>query len=256
MKKSFAVAGFILVVSLSAFAQTPAKVPDKPAAAAPAFATPGTDQILNRYVEAIGGRDAWKKLTSRVSTGTIDIPTMQLSGTVEFHEKAPNRFLRVVVLNGAIYRQGFDGTVAWTDDPSDGLRTELGAEAEDTRFDSDFYHPLDLRKLYLKFAVLGIEKINEHDAYVLEASRAGADADRIYFDAKTGLALRLLSRRSTSEGISTYQVDLEDYRDVDGIQLPFTVHQSIAEPSFTIKFTEVHHNVELDDSQFSKPAAQ
>jgi hypothetical protein len=251
------VAGILsLVTSFVAFAQTPASPPEKPAAKAPAPATPSADQILNRYLEAIGGRAAWKKLTSRVSTGTIDVPDMQISGSVEFHEKAPNRLLRVIILNGASFRQGFDGATAWTDDPQDGLRTQTGAELEDLRFDADFYHPLDLRQLYSKFTLVGMEEIGEHKAYVVEATRAGADPDKMYFDVKTGLALRIISRRHRPDGLSDYQEDLEDYREVDGIKLPFTVRQSISKPSFTITFTEVRHNVELDDSEFSKPAAE
>src|SRR5260370_16030263 len=230
--------------------------PKKPATKTAAPATPSADQILNRYIEAIGGRAAWKKLTSRVATGMIDVPEMQISGTVEFHEKAPNRLLRVIILNGASFRQGFDGTTAWTDDPQNGLRTETGAEFEDTRFDADFYHPLDLRQLYSKFTLLGAEKIGEHDAYVVEAARAGGDPDKMYFDVKTGLALRIISKRHTPDGLSAYQEDLEDYREVDGIKLPFIVHQSIAKPAITITFTEVRHNVELDNAEFSKPAAE
>jgi hypothetical protein len=257
MRKILAVGILGLTLCCGAIAQEAAPRPQKPAAkATAASATASADQVLNRYVEAIGGRAAWKKLTSRVSTGTIDVPEMQISGTVEFHEKAPNRLLRVIILNGASFRQGFDGTNGWTDDPQDGLRSQTGAELEDTRLDADFYHPLDLRQLYSKFTLTGTEKIGEHDTYVIEAARAGGDPDKMYFDMKTGLARRMISRRHSAEGLSTYQEDLEDYREVDGIKLPFTVHQSIAKPSFTITFTEVRHNVELNDSEFSKPAAE
>ncbi|MGH9714448.1 MAG: LolA family protein [Candidatus Acidiferrales bacterium] len=256
MRKILAAGILAFAMSLVAHAQTPAAMPEKTIAKAPAPSTPTTDQILNRYVEALGGSAAWRKLTSRVSTGTIEVPKMQLTGTVEIREKAPNRLLRVIVLNGATFRQGFDGTTAWTDDPQDGLRSETGAELEDTRFDADFFHPLDLRKLYSKFTVLGTEKIGEHDVYVVEAARAGNDPDKIFFDTKTGLALRLITHRHNQAGLSVYQEDLEDYREVDGIKLPFVVHQSITEPPMTITLTEVHHNLELDDKEFSKPASE
>lgn len=258
VKKLLAVGILSLAASSAAFAQTPAatSTPEKPAAKTTSPETPSAEQILNRYVEAIGGRAAWKKLNSRVATGTIYVPDMHISGTFEFHEKAPNRLLRVILLNGDSFRQGFDGTTAWTDDPKDGLRTETGAEFEDTRFDADFYHPLDLRQLYSKFTLLGAEKIGAHDAYVVEAARSGGDPDKMYFDVKTGLALRIISKRHTHEGVSAYQEDLEDYREVDGIKLPFTVHQSISTPFITIIFTDVRHNVELDDREFSKPAAE
>jgi hypothetical protein len=256
MKSSFTIAGLIVVLNISALAQTPAKAPEKPAAAAPSSATPSADQILDRYVEAIGGRAAWKKLTSRISTGTIDIPEMSASGSVENREKAPNRSLSTVTINGSSFRQGFDGTAGWSDDPKFGLRELSDGELEDTRRDADFYHPLDLHILYSNFTVTGREKIGEHVAYAVEAARAGAEPDKLYFDIQTGLLLRILSRRFTADGVETFQDDLEDYREVDGVKLPFTVHQTSTDLAFTIKFTQIHQNVDLDDGQFSKPAAQ
>lgn len=256
MNKSFTVTGLTLLLGASTLAQTPAKTPEKQPAAAPAPATPNADQLVDRYVEAIGGRVAWKKLTSRISTGTIDVPQQSLSGTIEIREKAPNHLLATIIVNGASYRQGFDGTIAWTDDPKDGLREEAGAELEDTRRDADFYHPLDLHTLYSKFTVTGTEKVGDRDAYAVEATRAGADPDKLYFDTQTGLVLRIFTRHHTAEGVTSFQEDLEDYREVDGVKLPFTVHQQSSDLAFTIKFTEVRQNVDLDESQFSKPAAQ
>jgi hypothetical protein len=256
LKKLLTIALLNLGLGVSVLAQTPAKPPEKTAAKAPAPATPTADQLLDRYVEAIGGRAAWKKLNSRITTGTIDIPQMNLSGTIEIREKAPNHLLATIVIAGASFRQGFDGTIGWTDDPQNGLHEESGAELEDTRRDADFYHPLDLHSLYSKFTLTGSEKIGDHEAYVVEATRPGADPDKLYFDTKTGLVLRLSTRHHTADGVTSFQEDLEDYREVDGVRLPFTVHQRTSDSSFTIKFTEVHQNVELDDAQFSKPAAQ
>ena len=256
MKKPLIVLALIMVLSLSALAQTPAKAPEKPAVSLPSAATPSADQILDRYVEAIGGRAAWKKITSRVSTGTIDVPQMSLSGTIEIREKAPDRLLATVIINGASFRQGFDGTVGWTDNPQDGLHQETGAELEDTRRDADFYHQLDLRTLYSKLAVTGVEKMGDREAYIMEASHPGADPDKLYFDTRTALVLRIFSKHHTADGVTAIQEDMEDYREVDGVKLPFIVHQTSADSAFTIKFTEVHHNVELEDGQFSKPAAQ
>jgi hypothetical protein len=255
MKKLLTVAGLIVGLSLSAFPQTPAKTPDKPATA-PAPETPNADQLLDRYVEAIGGRAAWLKLTTRISSGTIDVPQMNLSGSIEIREKAPNHLLATIIINGASFRQGFDGTVGWTDDPKDGLREESGLELEDTRRDADFYHPLDLHKLYSKFTVTGTEKIGDHEVYAVEATRPGSDPDKLYFDTKTGLVLRIVTRHHTAEGVTAFQEDLDDYREVDGVKVPFAVHQMSADADFTIKFTEVRQNVELEDSQFSKPAAE
>lgn len=258
MNRFLAVACLCLAVSAIARGQTPAAKPTKPAAPpAAATATPTIDQILNRYVEAEGGRAAWQKLTSRESTGTIEVPSMSLSGTVEIHEKAPDRMLGVVTINGASFRQGFDGTVGWTDEPQNGLREVSGAELAETRRDADFFHPMDLRKLYSKLTVTGKEKIGERDAYVVEgALPEGGEPDRMYFDAQTGLTLRTISQHHGPDGVTEYQEDFEDYREVDGVKLPFTIHQKNGDTAITITISEVHHNVDVDDSLFAKPAAQ
>jgi zinc protease len=246
----------ILAVSFAAFAQTqaPATATQAPAASSPAAALPSSDQILDKYVAAIGGDAAWHKLNSRVSKGTIEIPAMSLSGPVEISEKAPDFSLAVVNIGGAAFQRGFDGTNAWSNDPQNGLRTLSGAEAEDSKRQADFYHQLNMRKYYSKWKVIEVVKIGDHDAYAVEALSSAGDLDKMYFDAQSGLLVRAITTVHSPQGDQVIQADLSDYRDTDGIKLPFSVHQSSAQADYSIVFTEVHHNVDLSDAQFAKPA--
>jgi hypothetical protein len=257
-KKAVGVAVLGMFIGFSAHAQAtsqPAPAPGGSQAAA--AATPTADQVLDHYVNAIGGRAAWTKLNSRVSKGTIEIPSMNnLSGTVEVHEKAPNSMLAVITLGGAVFEQGFDGTTAWSDDPQNGLRVLSGSELEDAKREADFYHPLDLKKLYKTMTVTGTEKVGDRDAYVVEATSSDRDPDKMYFDTESGLLVRAVNHRHTPDGVAVFQAEVGDYKDVDGVKLPFTVQQSSAQSAFTIRFTEVHHNLQLADSQFAKPAAE
>jgi hypothetical protein len=107
IRRWIGVAGLVLIVAFAAHSQSPSG----------AHATPTGEQIVDRYVEAIGGRAAWQGIHSRTSLGNIEFPTVHISGTVMIHEKAPNRVLQVVILEGAVFRKGFDGQVAWSDDP-------------------------------------------------------------------------------------------------------------------------------------------
>jgi len=245
------IAFFATAASAQTSGQAGAQTAAKPAA------TPTAEQILDRYVKAIGGREAWLKFTSRVTTGTIEVPSMNLSGMVMIHEKAPDRLLATVIINGAAFRQGFDGTLGWTDDPQDGLREQSGAELAEARRDADFYHPLDLRRLYAKFTMSGAEKIGDRDTYVLEATvPEGSEPTRMYFDAQTGLLVRAVSQHHGADGVTQYREDFEDYREVDGIKVPFTSRQTSGDTTYTMTISEVRHNVELDDSEFAKPAVQ
>jgi len=224
--------------------------------AKPPAETRTADQILDHYLEAEGGRSAFEKLTSRVMTGTISVPSMSLRGTVELREKAPDRSFGIVTINGASYRQGFDGTSGWTDDPQNGLREQSGAELAEMRRESDFYHSLDLRKLYSKFTLTGNQEVDGHNTYVVEAAiPEGGPPEKMYFDAKSGLLLRTVSQRHGPDGVSELQQDYEDYREVDGIQLPHTIRQTNEGTLVIITVTGYHHNVQLDDVDFAKPAA-
>jgi zinc protease len=225
------------------------------AAAVVESGVPTAPQIVDRYLAAIGGRAAWEKIHSRTSLGRIQIPGMNLSGTVMVHEKAPNKTLLVVILSGAAFRQAYDGKIGWSDDPTNGLRVQSGDELAQVERDADFYHPLDLEKLYLKLSVAGIENVNGHDAFVVEGTIPDGGVDKMYFDRQTGLVVRVSGKRYANGAPADFREDLGDFRDVDGVKLPFFLEQKTGDSSFTIQIDEVHHNVDLDDSEFAKPAS-
>lgn len=189
--------------------------------------------------------------------GTIEVAAANLSGTVLIQEKAPNKMHAAVIVNGAAFQQGYDGITGWTDDPKNGLRDQTGLELAETKRDADFLHAFDLRKLYSKLTVTGTEKVGDHDTYVIEAEAPeGGAPTKMYFDTRTGLMMRIESDTHDANGVSHLREDLDDYRDVDGVKLPFTSRQTNDDTTFTMTFSEVHHNVELEESDFAKPAAQ
>jgi zinc protease len=250
------VMGPLACAQSAASASSDSKTTPATGASAPASAPALTaDQILENYIKAIGGRENWKKLTTRISTGTIDVPAMNLSGLVTVREKAPNRSIFTVNFNGAVFQQGFDGTIGWSNDPQNGLREQAGEELAETKRDSDFYHPLDLKQMYSKIAVTGTDKIDDRDAYIVEASSGDLGTDKIYFDMQNGLVLRIVGQHHTMDGPATFTEDFSDFREVDGIKLPYTVHQESPSSTFTIKFTEIRHNEAIEDAAFAKPAA-
>jgi hypothetical protein len=218
---------------------------------------PSVDKILDHYVEAVGGRAAWEKLKSRVSMGTITVTSVNLNGTVVIHEKAPNKLLTIIVVSGSAFRQGFDGTNGWAEDPQSGVRDQSGAELAESKRQADFYSPLDVRQHYAKLTFTGSERVNEHDAFVIEAALPeGGPADKLYFDSQTGLPVRLVSMHHSPEGDAQFQEDFGDYRKVDDVLLPFEIRQTGGDSAFVVKLDQVHHNVQLEDGEFTKPAVQ
>jgi len=240
----------------AATSTTPARASVLSGAPATAASLPTVDQVLNRYVQAIGGRDAWSKLHSRTSLGTIQMPSMHLTGTVMIHEKAPNKVLLVVILAGQTYRQGYDGSVGWSDDPENGTKEKSGAQLVEAARDADFYRPLHMQKTYAKLAVTGEQKVGDRDAWQLRADLPEGGSDELFFDTQTGLIVRAVSQQHTDQGVQAVAEDFKDYREIDGVKLPFEVLQTNGDSTLTISLGEVRHNVDLDDSEFAKPAVQ
>jgi hypothetical protein len=217
-------------------------------------ALPTADQVLEKYITAVGGREAMEKVTSRVSTGTVEIPEMGATGTITISEKAPNKSLAVFEIAGmGQVRQGSDGTAAWEDSPMSGVRDKSGTELADTLRGSIFNSELKLKTLYKTVAVSGKEVVDGKDAYVVVCTPAEGAPNKLYFDATSGLMVKQSSTRDTPQGPMDIDVLVSDYRAVAGVKLPFTVRQVTSMFSVVVKLSDVKANVALDDAIFKRP---
>jgi zinc protease len=222
-------------------------------AAAPAEVDPQATAILDRYVAAIGGKDAWAKYSSRVSKGTIEIPAMSMTGVIEVSEKAPNKMRSVVSIGDTPFQQGFDGTVGWADDPQNGPRLLQGRELEELKRDAEFARPINLRTLYSQIKFIGKEKLGDRDVQVVEVSSPQTGSEKMYFDSKSALLLRVVANRAGPDGNGTVESILDDYAVVDGMTLPMTVHQTAGSTSYVVHLVSVKHGVDIPDSTFTAP---
>src|SRR5690349_10141787 len=108
MKRILTAFLFALMAIIPAFAQN--KPADKPAP--PAAALPTADQIIEKSIQATGGKAAYEKLNSRVSKGQFEIPSLGASGAFESYAKAPNKAKTIITIDGyGIIEQGYDGTI-------------------------------------------------------------------------------------------------------------------------------------------------
>ena len=218
----------------------------------PDTGTPTLEQILDKYVQALGGRAALEKVNSRASKGTFTSNHLKTKGPIELYAKAPNKWLMVLLAQGyGNYRRGFNGTLAWEKYPGSREANNLSGFS---KRDAEFYLPLKFRETYPNVTLKGSEKIGEHEALVLEAPAAG-NPKRWYFDNQTGLLLRTETRISSGKVLDS--VDYDDYRMVEGVQEPFSIRLIDRDGTdFNIKLGEVKHNDLIDDVSFDKPEKQ
>ncbi len=141
---------------------------------------------------AVGGKAAVEKLTSRVSKGTFEMDQMPGTATEEIYEKAPNKQLSITdAPNFGVVKRAFNGTAGWQDMPQTGLQDVTGNQLAAMKRYADFYREIKLKELYPKMTVKGKESVNGRDAYVVEATPADGPPELMYFDAESGLLVRV-----------------------------------------------------------------
>jgi zinc protease len=256
MKRTLTVAATLLTLALipnSLYAQQVQK--STRIQAKPSSNIPTVDQIISKYVQAIGGEAAHRKLTSRVIRATFVIPDMQnLTGTAETYEKAPDKSLVVLNFPGlGISREGYNGVVGWSQEPQSEVREMTRAELASTKIDSDFYKDIRLRKLFPKLTFKGAEKVGSKTTYKLEGVSKEGYSETMYFDVESGLLVRTDAEEETPEGKSVLEIHYDDYREIDGIRMPFAARHRSPELNILFKVTEVRHNVPIEDAKFEKP---
>lgn len=229
---------------------------------------PSVDQILDKFVAAMGGEQALRKVTSRVVTGTQFIPTGPGGGTlvpatVERDRKAPNLVVTTFHTPTYTISEGFDGSQAWAQDMRGRVTEPPAVDQGRAKRDADFYLPLDLKQTYTKMQVRQVAKVNGHDAYEVIATPEGDNPERLYFDVLTGFLIRKVTTLTTQAGPSPFQVDFDDYRDTgDGVKFPYAITMSPANErtvlsgTVTVYVTKVEDNAPVDSSKFAKPESK
>jgi tetratricopeptide (TPR) repeat protein len=213
-------------------------------------ALPTVDELLAKYVEAIGGAAAVKAVSSRVVKGSVDIPGKMRGGKFETYAQAPNKIVTVIDTPPmGVSRVGFNGRNGWSR-TSAGVRTLKDQELSSLLREANFYGLVTMKNDYSKITLAGKSKIGYREVFVLDLQPATGAVERVYFDAQTYLPVRVNTVARLMSTTAPVEIYLDDWRAVDGVKYPFSVSQSF--PGLTLLFTvtEIKHNVEIDAKMF------
>ena len=214
---------------------------------------PAAEQLLDKYVQAAGGEAAIQKVNSRVMKGTIDFGGISLP--IDIYAKDPLKRISFTHMAEGDNITAFDGREGWLGMSGHPLREMHGSDLDGAAIDADLHLAAHLRQMFSESRTEGTEKIDDHEAYVVVGQREGKPPIRLYFDKQTGLLVRLVRFGETALGWLPTEIDYADYRDVDGVKVPY--RWTLARPSgrFTIQVNELKQNVPVDDAKFAKPPA-
>ena len=241
--------------------QYSAPAPDDPndiEMAARLSATPSADEILNRFIQAIGGAPRLASLTTVSAKGTYqgfdtDLETRPL----EIFAKAPNQRAAIVHLRTGDNITTYSGQAGWIaapDKPAP-LLTLFGADLDGLQLDAALAFPATLKQTLTQWrAGFPPAMIDDQAVQVIQAILTGGSRVKFFFAKQSGLLLRTVRFTVTAVGVIPTQTDYSDYRELAGVRMPFHWTITWTDGQSTVELSELQPNAAIDPNQLAKPS--
>ncbi len=219
---------------------------------------PSIDQILDKYIQALGGAEQLAKLTSYTAKGNTLLYDASRKDPVEIYAKAPDQVITTIHQREGDLVRIYDGHAAWVILPATVVKEyELHAGAlEGGKLDAQMAFPGGIKQFFNAWKVSYPSTIDGRDVWVVQGSRAAGFIATFYFDKQTGLLTRMVRYANSAVGRVPTQIDFSDYRPVAGVMLPFKRIFGWVSGREEYTLTEIQPNVSIEQAKFAKPVAR
>ena len=214
---------------------------------------PTVDELIDHYIQAVGGAAAIGQITSCEESGTATLSGQSVR--FEIFSRNPNEQALIRHLPAGDNVTVFNGHEGWSRAPGRPLREMHAADLDAAQMDADLQFPLHIRRVFADLRLEYPEKIGDREVFVVSATREGQPPVKLYFDEQSGLLVRLVRYAESPLGRVPTQLDFGDYRNVESVEIPF--RWTVAQPgeSSTMQMEHIQQNVPIDDAKFAKPTA-
>jgi len=243
------------------YGEPPPDDPDEVEALLGARVTATAEQILDKYLQAVGGAQALGRLTSFAAKGTYEgFDSDFEKAPVDIYAKAPNLRAMVVHMTSGDATSAYDGRGAWLAFPRDlapvPLMPLVGADLTGARVDAQLTFPAPIKQLLTDWrADFPAVTIDDKPVFVVQGTTDRVPV-KLYFDKASGLLVRQTRYAATAVGTVPTHVTYSDYREVQGtgVKIPFTWQTTWVDGQYTVNLTSVQPNVAIDAARFTPPA--
>jgi photosynthetic reaction center cytochrome c subunit len=220
--------------------------------AAPVSASRSVDQVLARYLQAIGGETAVQAAKTQVEKGVVNLGT-GVQFPVEIYTKSPGMRSMAIHLPTGDSVEVVNGPSGWIAVPGRPVREMNSSDLLAAHLDADFQFAANINTLFPTVETRPDQEIDGHKVNVIRASSPGLPPVKLYFDAESGLLLRMVRFVESPLGRTPTQIDFCDYRVVAGTKVPY--QRTISQPQgrFVVQVQEVQRNLPIEDTRFAEP---
>jgi len=228
------------------------EVPEEP------IPSPTADQILDKYIQALGGAEHLAAIISFSAKGTYSGFDTDLGKVpVEVFAKSPGQSTTIVHRSEKAQNittfDGHNGWIAMTNTILP-VKSLTGGELDGAQLDAEMFFPAGIKKYLHDFRVgFPPTSIDDHLVQVVQATAPGGTRVKLFFDAKSGLLVRVARFAETPLGFNPSQMDYSDYRELAGVKVPFHWTLTWTDGRSEFEMTDVQPNVALDAAKFGEP---
>jgi hypothetical protein len=223
---------------------------------------PKPDEIIDKYLQALGGERQLATISSFTATGTsIGFGGFGGGGAVQIYAKAPDQRSTIIEFKDAPGRdasvRSYDGNGGWIKTPLTvlGEYRLSGSELDGAKLDAQLAFPSQIKRVLTNLRTLQPATIEDRDVDVVQGNGPGRLFATLYFDKQTGLLTRMVRYGTSPIGRLPTQVDYSDYRDVNGVKLPFRFTFAWLDGRDAFQLKDVRINVPIDAAKFGRPTS-
>lgn len=211
------------------------------------------EEIIQKMIDASGGRKALESIDDSIMTGTIDLVDSGLTGEITVYKKEPGKTRIDLEVMGMVITQAYDGNIAWWINPQTGATEEMPAtEAASMKRDSlprdAIFNP---EKYGISYEYKGKETLDGKDHFIIEQTFDDGFKMTLFVDSETYLPTKSKGILDSAMGEAEFEQVASDYKKVNGLMIAHTVTTYVnGAEARIIVITDIQYNTGLEDSLF------
>jgi len=212
------------------------------------------EQILDKYIEATGGKKAYDKIKNRLTKGMVEIPAAGIKLELTVYSAKPNK-LYTLVKSKEIgdTESGTDGKIFWEKTLTSGPRILEGTELTEAQREAVFDKDVHWKKVYAKAEFVGMDSVDTNLCYKVIMHPKEGKPQTFFFDQKSYLLVKTEAIVETQMGSVPLQTFFGDYKKVDGILISHRATIKVIGQDQLITWQSIEHNIKMPEDIFKIP---
>ncbi len=214
---------------------------------------PPAEELVSRYVQAIGGANAFMKHKSMSMSLSWEMPAMGLQAEMSVKQMQPNLVsTRVAIPGMGEILSGYNGKVAWSLDPMQGARLLDGAELQQTMDQAQWGYAVRSSELIKEMETVERTTMGDTDCYKVRVVWKSGRESHDCYAVDTGLIVGTVIEQESQMGTITAETLMSEYKEFGGVKMATRMSANLMGQPMLIRLNDIEFGT-ATESDFELP---